>query len=227
MTVVTVAGMLVILCNLLSAIGAYLQFSHNKNRGTIHGLSLLESEVRVWGKLPWFLYATACADFDASIVTASLVSIAVPLLVLSQFWQHTVSYAVRLRVIFQFLLCAGTGYVCLFTPHLIDQHRATFQSLPLVITIVSLFLANGAQIATNVRYDTSEGISVGRYRCFVLCNFIWLAYGVAKLTSVSGNEGITIIATAMVGLFANSLVVAISIAQSRKPAHPLMAPAIS
>ncbi len=210
MGILSITAILGIASTALCALGCFSQIEKNYRYKSVAGLSLTEAETRVWGKLPWILFAASCTQLDTPILLNTILSLILPIVLLFQFKSYSgkdrgsVEPTPMLggRVYAQLALTLLALTVAFSFRSLLVDHQSLFLFLPVPATVVALLLGNTMQLLKNRTSELSV-ICPRRYACFALSNFFWLLYGLSKLNATGWNEASSLLLTTTLGFVLN------------------------
>ena len=193
---------------LLYSYGALEQYRLNKARKSVVGLSLLDCEIRVWGKYPWIVYAICLSYVDWWLLLLNTIGIVLNGVILCQHIKYSDvgNHRVAARVFTVFTLGVLTLILCLTCPELIKSQRNLIEVAPILFTTIILPFAVNSQRRLNAQLSTMA-ISTTRYASYVLLNMSSLAYGVSKGLENGWHDSWTICAVATYGIVLNSGVI--------------------
>ena len=194
-------GALWLLSCLLSSLGTVNQIKFNSRRQSVAGLSFFDSEIRLYGKLPWIIFACGVGATDWWIISANLLGIALALVLLFQFLHYNESPK-RYRIYFGFI----SVLIAFSLPVLMDlkSYQEIAKFLPVFISVIIVPLASRSQYLLNKR-NKSQAVTPTRYFLYLLSNFAAFAYAISKLQIVGPSETWPLLLAAMVGVCANSI----------------------
>lgn len=203
MFTVWLLGSLAVCGNALCWWGAWRQIRHTYVLGSVSGLSLFEAESRIWGKLPWFLFAFSLSSVDWPVVAANGVGVLLAMGLLFFFLRFGANSKVKLRVVCQILLLGAVVSLAAFYRDMLIANRVALALLPIPVSIAALVLGNSAQLLLTRRCQDASGICVWRYAAFLLSGLLWILYGAVKGSIVGWDESLTIVSVASIGVVMN------------------------
>lgn len=216
-------GILALLTQALGWYGIYDQLCLNKARRSVEGLSLAESECRVWGKLPWILYVASLPSLDWPLLIANCAGILLGSLTLIQFllYQDTRKIIDVLRTCFQFLLVGLTFLAACSWNNFLRAGSEIVAFLPVLATVLSLVLGNCCQFLKNKKAQTTQALSKKRYSIFFASCVLWFCYSVVKGTTLGWENAWSISVGASVGMLMNGIILCQIFSYGKKKIEPI------
>jgi uncharacterized protein with PQ loop repeat len=198
-------GSIALVMQSLSWYGLCDQLRLNSRRRSVAGVSILDSECRTWGKVPWIWYACTFPTADLALLLANGVGLALSAALLAQHGRFHCGHTrmARVRVLSGLSLLAGS-LVLLFLFH--GQARALrhfIQPLPAALTVLSVVLGGTDQFLLNRRSRQTDPLSTKRYLIAAGTSSVWLCYG---LTAYSLAEAWPLCVSCAVALAMNLLI---------------------
>ncbi len=208
MSLISFAAALAVSCQFVSWYGLFAQIQFTNSRRSVRGLSLVEAEARLWGKLPWLLFACSLPAVDWTVLATNSVSISLAGWALWQFAHFESSAASRAlhRVFFQFALLLSTGVACILFRASLLESSAVWCVLPVAVTIIALSSGSVSQFRENLRQRSTAALSLTRYVTLMASYLLWFIYGYLKGTTVGWEGAWTICASTGLGLVASSAI---------------------
>lgn len=210
MSLISFAAVLAVSCQFISWYGLFAQIRLTDSRRNTSGLSLVEAECRVWGKLPWLLFACSLPAVDWTVLATNTVSIALAGWALWQFFAFNATADMRIvaRVTLQFGMLAATALICIFSRESLYDQSTAWCVLPVVVTIIALSMGSLSQFRENLRTRSTAALSLTRYLTLVMSYVLWFSYGYLKGTMLGWDGAWTICASTGLGLIASSAILA-------------------
>ena len=208
MSLISFAAALAVSCQFISWYGLLTQIRFTDSRRNTAGLSLVEAESRLWGKLPWLLFACSLPAVDWTVLATNTVSIALAGWALWQFLAYNAGATphVALRVHSQFALLSATLAACIIARETLTEQKTLWCILPVIVTIVALSMGSLSQFRENLRRRSTAALSLTRYLTLVTSYVLWFSYGFLKGTSVGWDGAWTICLSTGLGLVASSAI---------------------
>ena len=190
--------------------GLYDQFKLTALRATTEGLSLFEAEARLWGKLPWILFAFSLPEVDLGVLVSNVVGISLATLLLTQFSFYRVigDSQTNKRVAFQLLLLGSTVALALLSRFFLQQTAIIWSFAPVVASMISIPLGTYSQYQKNRLLQSTSALSLRRYKTLVSSYVLWFLYGFIKGTSTGWDGAWAICVSTGIGIIASSAVLA-------------------
>lgn len=194
-----ILGALWLLSSLFSSLGTINQIKHNNNRRSVSGLSLFDSEVRLYGKIPWLLFACGFGSTDWWILSINGLGILLATIVLVQFlrYSNNIPYT---RITIAFLLLA------LAIISMIEFDLTKYQNFstltPVLVSLILVPLASRSQYVQNCKHSC-KAVTLERYAMYFLANLFALAYGIGRIELIGLEQIWPIILVATVGMASN------------------------
>ena len=195
-------GTLWFLSYVLSSMGSISQIKHNSLRRSVLGLSFFDAEIRLYGKLPWILFACGVGAPDFWILAANCLGIALAVVLLVQFLLYSDNKQ-YLRVSLGIVVMCASFYSSIFFESGSFQEIA--KSLPVIFSIVLIPIATYSQFSLNTKTECSA-VCTRRYFLYLLSNIASFAYGLAKIETVGFYSSWPIISAATIGICANVII---------------------
>ena len=210
MWLVSFAATLAVCWQFVSWYGLLDQIRVTSDRRTTQGLSLTEAESRLWGKLPWLLFACSLPSIDWTVLATNTVSIALAASALLQFVQfrtESMQQHTR-RVYLQLILLFSTLIVCTLWRETLRIQSTFWCVLPVAFTVCALSIGSISQFRENRRRRDTSALSLTRYVTLTTSYLLWFAYGCLKGSALGWDGAWTICVSTGLGLVANSAVLA-------------------
>lgn len=220
-------GFLCLLSALVTSLGSFSQIHHSWQRRSTNGLSLPDSEIRIYGKIPWILYSFCLSAIDPWIFSISVFNILLNLVVLGQFVRYSTinSREPLVRAMLAAATFSGALLVITFHRDLLQNSIHFFSWLPLLSTVILLPLATHSQFRLNKSGCGLNAVPLSRYVAYGLANLLSFSYGVAKAGETGWESSWTICAVAAYGLLLNGILVAQLIVKQNVHADSGLVPA--
>lgn len=194
-------------------------------RRSVAGLSLADAEARLWGKLPWVLFACSLPRTDSCVLATNGVGIALALAALLQFLYYTpVSAGLPWkRVGFQVFLLSSVTAAVLFERDLLQGTREVWSCIPVVTMMSSTLLGSGAQFLENMRRRSAEALAPSRYAALLASYLVWCSYGIAKGVEEGWGGAWPVALAAAIGAGASGAILMQCVAFGQKDARRVWA----
>ena len=213
MTDLNSIGCCAILTQLLGTWGSFAQIRLNRRRTSTEGLSFFYWESRVWSKLPWFAFGLSLKTVDWSIILSIALALIPPFLVLHQFQKYSRSRSPQERAALQMRLCGQYGLL-VFTLVLAILAREKLATLGVLLSVAPVFctaisVAGGglAQFRLNNLCGSTAAVAGERYILLVICNLLWLHYGITKGLLMGWSEAWTVSTCSAIGVAVYAILV--------------------
>ncbi len=196
-----VFGALWLLSCLFSSLGTIDQIIRNSRRQSVLGLSLFDSEVRLYGKIPWLLFACGLRATDWWILAINGFGILLALIVLAQFQLYSTKIS-PLRFTFA-IISLSISSVLIYNFNLsVYRDIATYS--PVIISMILIPMACRSQYLKNAE-NACQAVTFDRYAMYFLSNLCSYVYGMAKIESYGIDLAWPIVSVAIIGLASNTI----------------------
>lgn len=210
MSLISFAAALAVSCQFISWYGLFSQIRFTDSRQDTSGLSLVEAESRLWGKLPWLLFACSLPVIDWTVLATNSVSIFLAGCALWQFLAYNFQQTPRIavRVYLQFALLVLTVFVCVIARDTLTSQKTFWCVLPVIVTVVALSMGSVSQFRENLRRRNTAALSLTRYLTLVASYVLWFSYGFIKGVTVGWDGAWTICLSTGLGLVTSVAILA-------------------
>lgn len=195
----SVFGALWLLSCIFSSLGTFNQIKHNCNRRSVSGLSLFDSEIRLYGKIPWLLFACGFGATDWWILSINGIGVLLALVVLLQF----LFYSEETPIIrtFTALFILSLSMILLFRFDL-SEYQYINTILPVLTSLILIPIATRSQYIENSK-NACKAVKFDRYAMYFMANVCAFCYGLGKFELFDWNQSLPLLIVATIGIVTN------------------------
>lgn len=207
MTSLQFFGLLALFSTIFCSWGTLEQVLHTARIKCVDGLSLCDCESRLWGKLPWFLYAFSLPVVDLPVLLTNIIGASLALTLLYQYFVYAErSRITQCRVWLQYFLFGLTLALLIAGRAFLTQFQFVFASLPVYATLFALGVGSAMQLHSVASRRSSHALARRRYVAYLAGGTLWLVYGISRYHQLGWTESWTVIVTASLGIAMNAAI---------------------